>query len=154
MRSPPPVRIELRRSRRALALIVAAHAATGALLALLPLPLELRIGCLSALIGAAVHSILRITGRRGVASLVVGIDRRMAATTRGGTACEGEVLADSYVGSRLTTIVWRPDGARRARTLLLLPDALGAEDFRRLRVVLRYGRSIEPASATSGADAG
>ena len=41
----------------------------------------------------------------------------------------------------LTTIVWRPDGARcvrRARSCVL-PDMLPADDFRRLRVMLRYG---------------
>ncbi len=40
-------------------------------------------------------------------------------------------------------VVWRPDGARWSRTVLIVPDMLPAEDFRRLRVMLRYARSAE-----------
>jgi hypothetical protein len=51
------------------------------------------------------------------------------------------VRAATYVGAWVTTIVWRPDGARWSRAILVLPDMLPAEDFRRLRVMLRYARS-------------
>lgn len=47
----------------------------------------------------------------------------------------------SYVGSRITTIVWRPDGAKRSRAIWVLPDMLSPENYRRLRVMLRYARS-------------
>jgi hypothetical protein len=51
------------------------------------------------------------------------------------------VRASSYVGARITTIVWRPDGAWRSRAEFILPDMLPAGDFRQLRVLMRYGRS-------------
>jgi hypothetical protein len=44
------------------------------------------------------------------------------------------------VGSVLTTIVWRRDGARRSHAIAILPDMLHAEDFRKLRLLLRLGR--------------
>jgi len=43
----------------------------------------------------------------------------------------------------LSTLVWRPFGRWRSRAILLLPDMLPPQDFRRLRVLLRYGRSDE-----------
>jgi hypothetical protein len=58
-----------------------------------------------------------------------------------GTARAGRVHRDSYVGARLTTIVWRPYGRWRTRAIVLLPDMLPPDAFRRLRVLLRYGRS-------------
>jgi hypothetical protein len=47
----------------------------------------------------------------------------------------------------LTSIVWRPDGARWSRSILVLPDMLPPDDFRRLRVMLRYARSGLPQSS-------
>jgi len=41
---------------------------------------------------------------------------------------------------------WRP-----ARTIVVLPDTLAADEFRRLRVALRYGRPV--GGATSGEEA-
>jgi len=37
----------------------------------------------------------------------------------------------------------RPAGAHRSRATAILPDMLSAEDFRRLRVLLRLGRAAE-----------
>lgn len=64
-----------------------------------------------------------------------------------------DILADSYVGPRLTTIVWRPDGARRVKTLVVMADTFAADDFRRLRVALRYGRAAAAEAGISGVDA-
>ena len=65
---------------------------------------------------------------------------RCACTERAGRRIEGVVAGRLYVGAWLTTIVVRPDGKRRrARPLAILPDMLPADDFRRLRVLLRYG---------------
>jgi hypothetical protein len=63
------------------------------------------------------------------------------AVTADGRALRGRVLPATYVGSRVTTLVWRADGERLARTECLLADSLATEEFRRLRVQLRYGRS-------------
>ena len=75
-------------------------------------------------------------------SIVVTDKRRITMSWRDGTSIDAEILGDSYVGAWLTCVVWRAEGApwwRPARTLLFLPDTLPAEDFRRLRVLLRYG---------------
>lgn len=51
---------------------------------------------------------------------------------------EGRIVAGSFVAPWLTIVRWRPRGARFARTLPVLPDAVDAEAFRALRVVLRW----------------
>jgi len=123
------------------------HAATAVLLLALPLPPEVRAagGLGIALAGAA--ALRSIAGPARAARLALGLDRRLAVTRRDGRVRTGEVLGSSCVGARLTTIVWRPDGARFARALIVVPDAMPAEAFRRLRVVLRYGTPALPVVA-------
>jgi hypothetical protein len=84
--------------------------------------------------------------------LHVGVDRRVSVTARDGRTHDGVVHADTSMGAWLTTLVWIPDGARwytPAKTLVVLPDMLPADDFRRLRVYLRHGRAT-PDPDTSG----
>ena len=154
MNSPARLLLHPRFSRRAVTLIVVTHAMTAALLMWLPLSINLRLAG-SAVIACGCGVALRnVVGRASPASLQVGIDRRIRVTTRDGREREGEALGDSYVGSRLTTIVWRPDGAWVARTVLILSDTLPTDNFRQLRIVLRYGRAPVATVGSSEADAG
>ncbi len=66
-----------------------------------------------------------------------------------GRLIAGHVRAATCVDAWLTTIVWRPDAKRWSRTILILPDMLPADDFRRLRVMLRYARSAEVQDASA-----
>jgi toxin CptA len=156
MELPPRLRLEPRPSRIACALISSACAATAVLVCMLPLPIWAAAMSLALVASVAVHGFWRCTGRGVPALLHVGADRRITASGRDGRSRDGVILEDSYVGAHLTVIVWRPDRLpawERSRTILILPDMLPADDFRRLRVWLRYGRrAIE--GATSGADAG
>jgi hypothetical protein len=156
MKPPPRLRLEPRPSRIACALIASACAATVALIFVLPLPFWAFGLGLVAVIGVAAHGFWRCTGRGVPALLHVGADRRITTTGRDGRSRDGAIVDDSYVGAHLTTIVWRPDGARfwePARSILILPDMLPPDEFRQLRVLLRYGRPVVE-TATSGADAG
>jgi hypothetical protein len=80
-------------------------------------------------------------GPRAVRQFELRGDLTLMIVTGDGNACAGRVHHDSYVGARLTTLVWRPFGRWRSRTILILPDMVPPQDFRRLRVLLRYGRS-------------
>ena len=137
----------------AVALIVATHAMTGALLMWLPGPLVARICGVAVVAMACAVALRNVVGRASPAAISVDLERRISVTTRNGRQREGLVLADSYVGSRLTTIVWRSDGAWIARTILILTDTLAPDEFRQLRIVLRYGRALVPAD-NSDAEAG
>ena len=155
MKPPPRLRLEPRPSRIGCAIAVTAGAITSALLASLPLPIVAMVPGIAAVLAVLVSGLWRCTGRGVPALLHVGIDRRIAVTDRDGRSREGVILDDSYVGPCLTTIVWRWDGMpwwRPARAIVVLPDTLAADEFRRLRVALRYGRPV--AGATSGEEAG
>lgn len=72
----------------------------------------------------------------------------------GGLACEAErrdgaraecvILGSSVALPWLVVLRLQPRGRWRARSVTLLPDALGAEEFRALRVALRWGYGTEP----------
>jgi hypothetical protein len=49
----------------------------------------------------------------------------------------GALRAGSFVAPWLTVVRWRPAGTRFDRTLLVVPDMLGADAFRELRVIVR-----------------
>jgi hypothetical protein len=154
MKPPPLLHLAPRRSRLAVAMIVVSYAATAALLLALPLPAVVRLGGAGGIGLACAWTLWRAVGRSAPVVLRVGVDRRIAVITADGRASDGDILADSYVGHRLTTIVWLPDGARRARTLMVAADTFCADDFRRLRVALRYGRAAGAGAETRGVDAG
>jgi hypothetical protein len=144
MRWPPPVRVALAPSLVASTLIAALGCATCAVVATLPLDAPAIALAIVAVVSWAADRVrvvaLRI-GPRAVRGLELRGDLTVVVVSGDGRACAGRVHRDSYVGARLSTIVWRPFGRRRMRTILILPDMLPAADFRRLRVLLRYGRS-------------
>jgi len=159
MKSHRRLRVEPRPSRIACTAILVVCSATAALIAMLRMPVTVTLGCAAIVTAVLVSSLWRCSGRGVPALLHVGIDRRAAVTDRSGRSLEGAILDASYVGSTLTTLVWRADGDRwwrPARTMLFLTDSLPPDEFRRLRVVFRYGRSPGEAveAATSGDDAG
>ena len=111
------------------------------------LALPLAWGARLAVVAAAVVGIdarLRAMRRSVPALIHLGLDRRIAITGGDGHTREGTVLPATYVGARVVSVVWRPDGWSRWRpapALLLLPDMLAGDEHRQLRVALRYGRA-------------
>jgi hypothetical protein len=156
MNPPPRLRLSPRPSRIGAAAIISSCAMSSILLACLPLPMA-GLGAGAVLIATVLGSGLRRCAGRGVPALLdVGVDRRIAVTDRTGRSRAGSIHDDSYVGACLTTIVWSADGEPwwlPAHTIVVLPDSLPRDEFRRLRVFLRYGRP-EAEADTSGEEAG
>jgi hypothetical protein len=126
------------------------------LLVALPLPASILLPCAVAVALVLVRGLWRCTGRGVPALMHVGNDRRMTVTDYEGRSHEGTILDDTFVGAWLATIVWRHDGSpwwRPAPAIVVLPDMLSPDEFRRLRVALRYGRQATR-GATSDDDAG
>ena len=141
---PPSIHVVLRASRVAGTAIGMLAAATIALTLATPLPPAPQMAAVVAIIvwaGLAFYGDALHRGRYAVTEVRLAPDLILVAYMADGRLVAGHVRASTYVGSWLTTIVWRPDGARWSRTILLLPDMLPADDFRRLRVMLRYARS-------------
>ncbi len=81
------------------------------------------------------------SGARAVVAVHLGTDRVLVVRHADGRLVAGHLRSATYVAATLTTLVWRPDGTWRSRAILVLPDMLPPEDFRRLRILLRYARS-------------
>ncbi len=142
MTSTSALRISLGPFRIAAALVIVACLATAVLVAWLPGAPMLRAALV---IGIGAHAILMLRrwALRTAAHAIVGIDLDAAHAVRlidrSGHAVDGSVQADSYVGAWITTLIVLPEGKRLVRTVAILPDMLPADDFRRLRLLLRLG---------------
>ncbi|MDK9704948.1 MAG: hypothetical protein OEL20_17620 [Sulfuritalea sp.] len=132
MKPVAPVSISLRPSRRLLAVQSAAHlVAAGAVLAA-TLPAWLA-AILLILIGA---SLARLPTPPPVSMLVLRGDGRFETVDAGGTATEAVVHPHTLVLSFLVVLLYLQEG--RSRSLTLLGDSLAAEEFRQLRLWLRW----------------
>jgi len=144
MHQPASLRVTLRRSWIAGVAVWSGVTSTAALIASLPIAASLRCAVVL-ILGTYGLRVARAWAdracKRSVTEIVLSSDRRIACTDLGGTCEVGTVADDSYVGRVLTTIVYRIPDRRRARTLALLPDMLDADEFRRLRTLLRLGKS-------------
>jgi hypothetical protein len=144
MPSPPAVHVQLGPSPLAGAGIGALAVATLAVVLALPLP-AWQQSAITVVVAVwawvAFRSVALRRGTRAVTALTLAHDRLLIVRTGDGALVAGHVRAATYVGALLTSVVWRADGARLSQAVLVLPDMLPPEDFRRLRVLLRYARS-------------
>ncbi len=46
-----------------------------------------------------------------------------------------------YVGNHFVTLVWREEGSGAKGTAILLPDMMDNDEWRKLRVLLRYAHA-------------
>lgn len=144
MRLPPAVHVALGPSRVAGAGIGALALATLAVLFALPLEAWQQSAATVALAGWAWLAFRIVALRRGtwaVTALTLAHDRMVIVCRGDGTLVAGHLRSATYVGALVTSVVWRPDHSRWSHAVLVLPDMLPAEDFRRLRILLRYARS-------------
>ena len=144
--TPPSVHVVLGPSRITGAAIGVATLATLAVVLVLPLPAwQHAMVCALVLAWAwlAFHVVALRKGPHAVTEVRLAHDLVLVVHRGDGRLVAGHVRSSTFVAAWLTSIVWRPDGARLSRAILILPDQLPAEDFRRLRVMLRYARSAD-----------
>jgi toxin CptA len=128
-------------SRQLTILVTGMHGFAAAMCWLVPLPLWLAAMLMPLVVASAGYHL----GRDGLRSLPAALvalrlhaDRRCEFQTRSGAWQEAELLGSSFVSPFLTVLNLQPAGRRFARHLVILPDALASEDFRRLRVWLKW----------------
>jgi len=143
MRPPVQLRVSPRPSRvAAVAIVSLALASLGAVVSL-PTPIAVDVIAAVALFGWARHHVSMHVTRsspRAVIEILLSSDAVIVVRKRNGALVAGHVRSATFVHPWFTSIVWRPDRARWSRSIPLAPDMLGLDDFRRLRVLLRYGR--------------
>jgi toxin CptA len=139
--SEATVRIELAASRLGAAAIASMASATLALLCFAPGAPGARILAATWVACAAVHAIHAVAlhrGRRGARAVELGGGGAVEVRDAAGAWRAGLLREGSFVAPWLTIIRWRTPGARFDASIVLLPDMLPAEDFRRVRVWLRW----------------
>ena len=124
--------VSIKPSRRLLLMQSAAHVvAAGAVLAA-AIPAWL-MTILLVLIGASLARVCRLPS---VETLRLRGDGRLEKVGAGDTACELVVHPHTVVLPFLVVLLYRQEG--RLQSLTLLGDSLAAEDFRQLRIWLRW----------------
>lgn len=136
-------RVEFFPSRRLAVILLAAHGlALYALAAVLPL--WAGVACAALILTSLAYYLARDAWLRLDASCIglVTDAEGVVMLLRDGTQLPCQVLADSVVTPALVVLNVRPRGARSARSIVILPDSLDTETFRRLRVWLRWGGGV------------
>jgi toxin CptA len=147
------LRISLKPSRYLAALVGAAHAAAAALVLPLDLPLAAKVALGAAIVLSAWHSAwggAMLRGSRSILSIELDRERRISVQSRAGGWQEATLLGTTYVSPALTILNVRVRGERLARHVVVLPDSMPSEDFRQLRVLLRWSRKPADAGAAAG----
>jgi toxin CptA len=73
-----------------------------------------------------------------VVSFTLTDGKNCALKMRNGNEKECTVLGISYVSAYLTVLILQPVRYWRMQSVIILPDSVDAEEFRRLRVLLRW----------------
>ncbi len=130
------------------ALLTAAHGAAIAVVVVVDMPPWLKLVAIAALALNFLFDILRtalLLMPESVTALEIAADDTLSIQTRRGEWIECKVLGNTYVLSFLTILNLRQNDSGAIRRCAILPDSLDAEDFRKLRVWLRWKQTAEPA---------
>jgi hypothetical protein len=125
---------------RLTALLTAAHGGALALAASLHMPAGLKTALAAALIvslGFTVHRHGLRRNRRAIETLSFDEEDSCTIRRRGEDAARPCEIRRQFVQPRITILLLRAAGRRISETLVLMPDALDPESFRRLRARLR-----------------
>ena len=139
---PAPLLVVHLQPSRYLALILGfAHVATAGLLWPLALPVAVKLAGVAILAISLVFNLRHYALLRAARAVVAfELSDEMACTleTRRGERIGGALLGSSFVAPYLTVLNLKPEGKFFTRSVVILADAIDAEEFRQLRVLLRW----------------
>ena len=140
------LRVRLKPSPLLAAAFTAAHLAAALTLIPLDLPLWAKLLITLPIAASLVHALRHTAFLRSPTSPIAlelkGADGA-AIQTRNGDWHGARILGTTYVSPLLTVLNLRLQGRRTARHVVIVPDGIGAEDFRKLRVRLRWDYRTE-----------
>lgn len=143
--SPQPTAItstvHLRPSWHLATLLVGVHCCAIFLLWMIALPPWVIVAA-SMVIAASGALYVAKDALRTLPQSIVGMEIRGDGScileTRSWARKEYKLLASSFVAPYLTVLNFKPAGECFVKSVVILPDSIDAEDFRRLRVLLRW----------------
>ncbi len=141
------MKITLRPSRILTAILVLAHGAAIAIVALAGMPLWPALIAIAALVANLIYDLRQTALLRAPDALIaleIASDDRLIVQTRRREWIECAVLGSTYVTSFLTILNLKVIDSGRNTRAVILPDSLEAEDFRKLRVWLRWKHDPQP----------
>lgn len=121
---------------------IALHLAAAVILAPLDLALWIKLALAMAIAASLAHVLWRhafLKSRSALISVELREADRAAVQTREGTWQDARILSTSYVSPLLTVLNLRLRGETLPRHIVIVPDNVDFEDFRKLRVLLRWG---------------
>ena len=136
-----PVNLTLHSSRRLAILLLAAHGGALAVLIVISLPVWIRLILLLLICWSGGSTLQRTNGRNRIAGLLLRADGKMEYTRLNGEFGEALPHPHSTVTPQLTILLFRL--CKRLESLVLLADSLNEEDFRRLRLWLRWQSGVK-----------
>lgn len=131
-----PFTLELHPSQRLTILLAAAHGLALAALMAVSLPLWIKLALTMLVLASIWLNLNGLSGPRSIVSLTLREDGILEFSRRDGSSGEARPHPHTTVTSLMTIMLLRQQG--RIEALVLLPDALAAEDFRLLRLWLRW----------------
>lgn len=136
---------ELKPSQQLLSILVVAHGLALAIVFLMMLSLSVKMAAAVLILLSAYYYVRREVWRvapDAIIALHLDAARTATITMANGSCWEGSILNTSFVSAKLTIVNVRLSAKRGVRHVIVLSDTLAAEDFRHLRVLLRwrYGR--------------
>jgi hypothetical protein len=126
---------ELKYSGVGTALVVGAALATLGLLCVTPMSMALRAALMFYVVTVAARAVVESARVKRIR--FDGL-RRIEIGDRDGGRRAGVIRDGGFVAPWLVILLWRPDGRRLSRTLVIFPDMADAETLRRARVLLRW----------------
>jgi toxin CptA len=135
-----PISIELRRSYLLFSVLLIVHAGAAACATILPWHWAPR----AALVAVIAHSLFRALRPPRIVGLILRDKKRFEGRLANGECAELEIASDSAVFRRLIVLRLRVGDDKRVSALPVLADQMPAEQFRRLRLWLRWRAHAKP----------
>jgi len=142
--APPSLSLELHSSLQLAAAILGVHLLAAAGLALAHLPLWVALIGAVLLLGSAIHGLRRhalLFAPQSVFRVQARADGSIECLTRDGEWQKLRLTSDSSLFPLFAVLCLKPEGSGRRRHLVIFPDALPFDDWRRLCVWLRWATS-------------
>jgi len=134
--------LQRRTSRTLTVLLVLAHLVSVALVWIMPFHAGVQFVTSLLLVASCLFHFWRdclLIAPRAIVGLRFDQEYKCSYQLRGGEWFEAKLLGSSLVTPWLSVLNCRPDPGRSIRSIVLFPDSIDVEDYRKLRVLLHWG---------------